>query len=112
MRIAMPLVDGKVYGHFGHCHEFAFVDVDPESRQVIKIEKLPDPSAPPGALPAWIAEQGATVVITGGMGPRAIGLLQENNITVVTGAPVGDPEKTALDYINGTLAASENVCDH
>ena len=112
MRIAMPLAQDMVCMHFGHCEEFAIIDVDPETKEIIKMEKLKPPRHEPGVLPAWLAEQGANVIITGGMGQRAIALFQQNNITVVTGSPSGDPEKIALDYLSGALVTSENVCDH
>jgi predicted Fe-Mo cluster-binding NifX family protein len=46
------------------------------------------------------------------MGQRAQGLFAEQGIQVVVGAPAEIPERLVADYLAGTLAAGENVCDH
>ena len=33
MRIAIPIADGKLAMHFGHCERFALVDVDPSKKR-------------------------------------------------------------------------------
>jgi predicted Fe-Mo cluster-binding NifX family protein len=63
-------------------------------------------------LPQWLHEQGADVIIAGGMGQRAQGLFAQNGIEVVVGAPGGDPADVAAAYLSGTLETGENVCDH
>ena len=35
MRFAIPLADGKLAVHFGHCASFALLDVDPEGFDVM-----------------------------------------------------------------------------
>jgi hypothetical protein len=46
------------------------------------------------------------------MGSRAQGLFQQNKIGVITGTIESDPEKAALNYLNGILATRANICDH
>ena len=65
-----------------------------------------------GLLPPWLAQRGATMIIAGGMGQRALGLFAEQGIQVVVGAAAETPEKLVLDYLAGSLRAGENVCDH
>ncbi len=36
MKIAIPLADGKLTAHFGHCHEFALIEV--ENDEIIEKE--------------------------------------------------------------------------
>jgi predicted Fe-Mo cluster-binding NifX family protein/predicted RNA-binding Zn-ribbon protein involved in translation (DUF1610 family) len=112
MRIAIPLADGKLCMHFGHCERFALVDVDPVEKRILKREDIVPPPHEPGLLPPWLAERGANMIIAGGMGQRAQGLFTEQGIQVVVGAPAETPEKLAADYLSGTLQAGENVCDH
>ena len=112
MRVALPIVGGALSSHFGHCESFAFFDIEDESKKIIKQESIASPEHQPGLLPVWLAENGATVVIAGGMGPRAVDLLEQNGITVVLGAMESDPEKAVLSYLNGDLAIGDNVCDH
>jgi predicted Fe-Mo cluster-binding NifX family protein len=112
MRIAVPLAEGRLAMHFGHCQQFALLDADPDTRRILKREDIAAPPHQPGLLPAWLAERGATVIIAGGMGQRAQGLFAERGIEVVVGAPAEVPERLVEDYLAGTLASGDNVCDH
>lgn len=112
MRIALPLAEGKLCMHFGHCETFALVEADPASKKILRTTRLEPPEHQPGLFPRWLHEQGATVVIAGGMGQRAQGLFAENGIQVVVGAPADTPETLVLAFLNGTLKTGDNVCDH
>ncbi len=112
MRIAVPVVEGSLSTHFGHCDFFALIDVDPESRTILGREDVAAPPHQPGLLPGWLAERGANVVIAGGMGGRALELFNARGISVVLGAPNGDPVGLATDYMTGTLRTEQNRCDH
>jgi Mrp family chromosome partitioning ATPase/predicted Fe-Mo cluster-binding NifX family protein len=112
MRIAIPLADGKLAMHFGHCECFALVDVDTTEKKILKREDIEAPPHEPGLLPRWLAERGATMIIAGGMGQRAQGLFAEQGIQVVLGAPADTLERLVGDYLAGTLQVGENVCDH
>lgn len=112
MKIAIPLAEGKLTMHFGHCASFALVDVDPQTKKIIKKEELAAPAHKPGLLPPWLAERGVTMIIAGGMGQRAQQLFAEQNIQVVVGASAEAPEKLITDYFEGTLQVGANVCDH
>ena len=92
MKIAIPLADGKLTAHFGHCGQFAILDVDPQSKTIRSQVTLEPPPHEPGVLPAWLAKQGVSVVIAGGMGQRAQTLFAEKSIEVIVGAPVDTPE--------------------
>jgi predicted Fe-Mo cluster-binding NifX family protein len=112
MRLAVPITDGKVSPHFGHCSHFAFFDVDEATRAIAKKEVIPSPGHQPGFLPAWLAEEGVSVVIANGMGSRAQAIFNENRIEVVVGVLGEDPDKAVLDYMKGRLATGDNICDH
>lgn len=112
MRIAIPLVNGRLSLHFGHCQQFALMDVDPEARRVIAKQYVVPPPHEPGALPRWLHEHGANVIIAGGMGQRAVQLFAQNGIEVIVGASDGEPDEIAAAYLQGNLATGTNVCDH
>jgi ATP-binding protein involved in chromosome partitioning len=111
-KIAIPLVDGKLSAHFGHCQQFAIVEVNQESKTIEKTELLTPPVHEPGVLPKWLAEMGANMIIAGGMGLRAQQLFVQNNIEVLVGAPDAEPEDLVNQYLNGRLVCGKNVCDH
>ena len=112
MRIALPVVNGRLSMHFGHCDQFALVDVDEANRQVVETTYLPPPPHEPGALPRWLHEQGAELIIAGGMGRRAQQLFAEQGIRVAVGAPADAPEDLVAAYLNGSLPLGDNLCDH
>jgi predicted Fe-Mo cluster-binding NifX family protein len=110
MKFAIPLAEGKLTAHFGHCQEFALVEV--EGNEIMKKETLVPPPHEPGILPSWLHNLGANVIIAGGMGGRALSLFEQNGIKVVTGAPAGEPEELVRNYIDDTMVTGDNVCDH
>jgi len=112
MKIAIPVTGGELSSHFGHCEACALVDVNRDNQTIGMIRMLTAPPHEPGRLPRWLAEQGADIIIAGGMGMRAQGLFQEQGIEVVLGAPSGPPEAIAQAYLNGSLETGCNICDH
>jgi len=112
MRIAVPVADGRLAAHFGHCESFAMMEVDPESSTLTAKEMVAAPPHEPGLLPGWLAARGADVIIAGGMGVQAQKLFAVRGIRVVVGAPAREPEAVALAFMNGTLSTGDNLCDH
>jgi predicted Fe-Mo cluster-binding NifX family protein len=112
MVIAVPVANGRLDQHFGHCEQFALFEVAPDGKTVCNKRVLSAPPHEPGVLPRWLREQGAHVIITGGMGARAQSLFSENNMKVVVGAPAEDAGQVVNAYLDGTLKTTVNVCDH
>ena len=112
MRIAIPIAQGQLCMHFGHCEQFAFVDVDMKAETILGTKHASPPPHEPGVLPAWLHEQGVDVVIAGGMGQRAQQLLADSGIEVVVGAAAAAPDVLARAYVVRRLEVGENVCDH
>ena len=110
MKFAIPLAEGKLALHFGHCQEFAIVEV--EGKEIKNKEILIPPPHEPGVLPQWLHEVGADIILAGGMGSRAINLFNQQGITVVTGAPSQEPEQLVKSYLEKTLESGDNLCDH
>jgi len=110
MRIAIPMANGALSMHFGHCNSFAFIDV--ENNEITGINELIPPPHEPGLFPAWVAQQGATLVIAGGMGSRAQSLFVQNGVQVVVGANGADSREIVKNYLDGSLETTGNTCDH
>ncbi len=109
-KFAVPLENGVLCAHFGHCEEFAIVNV--ADNQVIGVEKMTPPEHVPGLYPRWIASFGVTDVIAGGMGQKAIHLFNEQCINAFVGAPVKDAESLVNDFLNERLELAANYCNH
>jgi len=112
MRIAIPVTDGKLSAHFGHCQQFAIIDVDPETKQLVDTEMLEPPAHEPGILPKWLSGLCVNLVIAGGMGQRAKQLFAQRNIDVIVGAAGNAPQELAGQYLKGQLQCGKNICDH
>jgi predicted Fe-Mo cluster-binding NifX family protein len=107
---AVPVAEGKLCAHFGHCDQFALVET--ENGKIKGKSMHTPPPHEPGVLPAWLHEMGAHIIIAGGMGSRAQGLFTQNGIKVVTGAPQDTPESLVNQYLSDSLVTGANVCDH
>jgi len=87
MSLAIPLTEGRLAVHFHRCQEFALVDVDPYTGIVQKRRSAAVPPAEAVAVPQWLADQGAQVLIVGSMGERERGLFADRGIRTILGAP-------------------------
>jgi ATP-binding protein involved in chromosome partitioning len=112
MRIAIPITNGKLSPHFGHCEQFAVIDTDPEMKKLSDTQILTPPVHEPGILPKWLGELSVDLVIAGGMGQRAQQLFAQNNIDVIVGTTDNTPQELALQYLTGRLQSGKNICDH
>ncbi|MFW5725170.1 MAG: NifB/NifX family molybdenum-iron cluster-binding protein [Bacteroidota bacterium] len=109
-RIAIPIENGELCAHFGHCQSFALIEV--KDNQINDITEVIPPEHQPGLYPRWIAGYDVTDVIAGGMGQKAIHLFNEQNINVFVGAPTKSARDLVNDFINGKLNLQANYCDH
>ncbi|MDX9866342.1 MAG: NifB/NifX family molybdenum-iron cluster-binding protein [Kiritimatiellia bacterium] len=112
IKIAIPLAEGKLCMHFGHCERFALVDVDLVERRIVGRDDPVPPPHEPGVLPRWLAEQGVEMILAGGMGQRAQALFGEQNIRVTVGLEPDTPENLVAQYLGGALKPGANACDH
>jgi len=112
MRYAVPTSGGMLSQHFGHCEQFALIDVNEETGEIVNKDLVSSPGHEPGFLPRWLAEEGVSVVIAGGMGSRAQNLFNQSRIKVVINVLESDPEQAVLSYLAGTLKTGGDVCDH
>ncbi len=108
--LVVPVSGGKLSSHFGHCEQFAFIET--ENGKIRGKEMRTPPPHEPGILPSWLHEQGADVIIAGGIGESAQQLLKEKGIEVVIGAPMDSPESLVNQYLTNFLITGDNVCDH
>lgn len=110
MRVAFPTNDRiNVEEHFGHAREFAFANV--KDGKVLSTEFITPPPHEPGVIPAFVGKEGATAIITGGMGGMAISLFKQQGIEVILGAG-GTIVSNLKNYIEGNLVSTGSACEH
>ena len=93
--------------HFGRCPYFIFVDLD--GNKVKDVSSVANPFCKqrgPGQIPAFIWEHGVDVMLTRGMGYRAMDFFQQMGIQSVTGAK-GTVRQSLDSYLNGQLSGAE-----
>ncbi|MEW5959081.1 MAG: NifB/NifX family molybdenum-iron cluster-binding protein [Chloroflexota bacterium] len=108
IRIAISTLDNNglssaVSDHFGRCAYFTLAEI--EDNQIKSVQAIANPHAHnhgPGQIPAFIKEQGATVMLAGGMGHRAVGFFEQFGIDVATGA-TGTVQQAIQAYLTGKL---------
>ena len=111
MKIAIPNNGSMVNQHFGMSKSFVIATI--EDKKILNIEEISavELAHQHQGLADLLVRQGATVVITGGIGEGAIGGLQKNNLEVIKGAS-GEYKKVIEEYINGTLEDKNVTCNH
>ena len=103
--------DGEVSAHFGRCPFFLLAEAD--GTTVTVSEVVPNPyrgGHQPGAVPRFIRDMGADVIIAGGMGPAAIEMFHAFGIDVATGA-TGAVTTVLGSYLRGEHRGVE-PCAH
>ena len=104
-------LEGEVGAHFGRCPFYVMVEVlDGKQRRVRVIRNPYFGAHQPGVMPSFLQQQGATVVLTGGMGPRAIQMFQGRGIEAATGA-VGTVGEALDAFLRGELRGMV-PCEH
>ena len=96
-------LDSMVAQHFGHAPYFILVDV--ENGEVTATQGIANPFAEahqPGQIPGFIHEQKANVILSGGMGGRAIQFFEQYGIQASTGAS-GTIRQALESYLGGNL---------
>jgi predicted Fe-Mo cluster-binding NifX family protein len=96
-------LDSIVSPHFGRCPHFILVYVDQHA--VSEVQEVDNPfygHHEPGQVPGFISSLGANVMLTGGMGRRAIMFFEQYGIEGVTGA-YGTVRQSVERYLGGHL---------
>jgi predicted Fe-Mo cluster-binding NifX family protein len=118
MKIAFASEDnqglkGFLSAHFGRCPFYTIVDV--EDKTVSNVQVVDNPyfntHAPPGVVPQFIKEQGAQVMIAGGMGPRALEHFNQFGIEAITTGIQENLEAILNAYLRGEISGASG-CGH
>jgi predicted Fe-Mo cluster-binding NifX family protein len=103
-------LESQVAQHFGHAPFVVLVDDDHGT--IAASRSIANPFAEnhePGQIPDFIKQQQADVMLSGGMGGRAIGFFTQAGIKTATGAS-GTVRQSLEEYLGGTLTAAA-PCD-
>lgn len=107
MKIAVACEGTQITQHFGHCENFTFFET--EGNNIVGSEVKANPGHRPGFLPRFVAENGAEVIIAGGMGGGAVDIFNQVGVEVVVGAR-GNAEDNVKAYLAGELKSTGSIC--
>ena len=107
MKIVVASMGNEVAGHFGHCENFIFFDT--EDGKIVSENSVPNPGHRPGFLPNFLADNGAEVIISGGMGGGAVDIFNERGVEVIVGA-TGESKAAVEKYLADELVSTGSVC--
>lgn len=107
MKIVVASMGNEVAGHFGHCENFIFFDT--EDGKIVSENSVPNPGHRPGFSPNFLADNGAEVIISGGMGGGAVDIFNERGVEVIVGA-TGESRAAVEKYLAGELVSTGSVC--
>jgi predicted Fe-Mo cluster-binding NifX family protein len=107
VRVAIACDKGNVSEHFGHCEEFVIYEI--EENKIKSREVLKNPGHIPGFLPKFLKEKNVDVVITKGIGPRAVELFRSLGIKVMSTIS-GNEREVIKKYIEGQLEETSKAC--
>jgi MerR family transcriptional regulator/heat shock protein HspR len=117
MRIAFSCegpegLNAIVSPHFRRASHFTFVELDGDG-EIVNVEVKENPFANiqgPGIVPQFVKEEGADMMVAGGMCTRAAQFLQNIGIKPITGA-----QGTVMEVLQAILRGEEfegSLCDH
>lgn len=108
MKVAIAVDGNRVASHFGRCEKYLAYRV--KDKGVVEKIEISHPGHKPGFLPRFLSEQGVDMLLTGGIGPRAINLFDSMGIEVISGVK-GDPEEVITQLLRGEISATAEPCE-
>lgn len=107
IKISISTDGDNVASHFGRCPSYTIIDI--EDGKLIDKKSVPNPGHSTGSIPTYMNELGVNVMISGGMGRRAIQFFQDFNIDTILGV-TGPIETVIQQILDGTLKGGESLC--
>ena len=104
-------LESNLAHHFGRCPYYIFVELDKNHIKNTTTKKNPFFNKhEEGAVPKFIASEKAKIMITGGIGPKAIKWFNELGITAITAKP-REISNVLKDYLARKLSGAESCRD-
>jgi predicted Fe-Mo cluster-binding NifX family protein len=112
VRVAVPVADGRLVRHFGHCEEFMAFDADTEADSVGSPGALHTLPHGVGFLPERPKDEGGDIAVAGGTGRRAQRLFAQIGVGAIAGAACDDPRAIVQDRLSGGPVTGDAAGDH
>ena len=105
-------LESKLAHHFGRCPYYIFVSLEKNNVESVETKESPFFNGhEPGVVPQFVSNEGANVIIAGGMGPRAIEWFEKLGVKPITGVS-GRVKEVLDDYLAGKLSGAKPCNEH
>lgn len=103
--------NGHLFFHPDHVETETVCSLLPEfdAGAITAVNSVPNPGHRPGFLPNFLADHGAQVIISGGMGGGAVDIFNERGVEVIVGVQ-GDATAAVESYLKGELVSTGSIC--
>ncbi len=109
-KIAIPTNEGMLWPHFGKAPQVTIVTIEGGKVKESVVKQSPEHEH--GAIPRFLAAEGCTDVICGGIGGGAVQLLNQLGISLHGGAPTMPVDEIVSRYLAGTMIYGDATCHH
>lgn len=106
-KVAIAVDSGEVAQHFGRCDKYVILRC--KNGKIKEKKDLKHPGHKPGFLPKFLAEKGVEVILTGGIGRKAINLFERADIKIISGVK-GEVNKVIKDLMEEKINGGKNLC--
>lgn len=108
MKVALSTKNNMVTEHFGHCDYFIVYDI--KDKKVRASSLIKNPPHQKGLLPKFLKDNGVDVVIAGGIGQMAVGLLKDLGIECYMNIE-GEADQVIQRYLNNEFVDKGKPCE-
>jgi predicted Fe-Mo cluster-binding NifX family protein len=109
MLVAIPVTEGQIPNHLGHCESFLFAEV--EGTTVVRQSVSPNPGhGPGGPPPAFLKRRGVTHLLAWGCPPPAQEMFDVVGIKVTLGV-TGEATAALQSWLDGSLKPVKDGLD-
>ena len=109
-KIAIPTNEGMLCPHFGKAPQVTIVTIEEGKVKESVVKQSPEHEH--GAMPRFLAAEGCSDVICGGIGGGAVQLLNQLGISLHGGAPTMPVDEIVSHYLAGTMIYGDATCHH
>lgn len=107
MKVAIPLYGSRVSPRFGYTRDFLIVEL--EGKKEIDRKALTMEINHPARMADRLANEGVSVILSGGMNPHFQEQFRLRNIAVIWGL-MGDADDVLATYLDGQVFSGMGPC--
>ena len=111
MKVALPIEGEQINQHFGRSQQFLVAEVQDGQIGALEVIEASQLQHNHQGLSSLLIASGAKTVIVGGIGQPARKALEDNGLSVISGAS-GSYQEILESFAAGTLADKSVSCQH